>query len=84
MAEHDHNVFVSDDELKALENLRFSLGFRHHCFHPDNGLSFEEFNQLEEERRANYIAERREAFYATHQAQQVSTDSSESEEQEQA
>ena len=81
MAEHNHDVFVSDDELKALENLRFSLGFRHHCFHPDNGLSFEEFNQLEEERLANYIAERREAFYA---AQQVSTDSSESAEQEQA
>ena len=83
MTEYNHDIsdqLVSDDELKALENLRFSFGFRHHCFHPDNGLSFEEFNQLEEERRANYIAERREAFY---EAQQASTDLSESEEQEQ-
>lgn len=71
MAEHDHDVFnqqISDDELKDLENLRFSLGFRHHCFHPDHGLTFEEFEQLETERRANYIAERRAAFYATQQA----------------
>ena len=78
MAENDHDVFdhqISNDELKALEKLRFSLGFRHHCFHPDNGLTFQEFNQREEERLANYIAERRAAFYAAQQAQQASIES---------
>jgi len=71
MADHNHDVFdqqISDDDLKDLENLRFSLGFRHHCFHPDHGLTFKEFEQLETERRANYIAERRIAFYAAQQA----------------